>query len=175
MLSIKQGSCAKDIKVGWIDWMVITEGEINNNGLTLNTCIGRGGSWAALLLGFCWSAGLLLSGIEQQPAPPHSRLIGSLTRETRTGGGGLHNSSTILPLHLEWEVLLGTISIDGFELPWIFPSFLKKHRKNLECCPGHYLIVNHYSSMSGFKFRNFSHCRLVVKIGCQNCCITLRI
>ena len=99
MLSIKQGSCAKDIKVGWIDWMVITDGEINN-GLTLNTCIGRGGSWAALLLGFCWSAGLLLSGIEQ-PAPPHSRLIGSLTRETRTGGGGLHNSSTILPLHLE--------------------------------------------------------------------------
>ena len=103
MLSLNQGKCAKDIKVGWIDWMVITDGEINN-GLTLNTCIGRGGSWAALLLGFCCSAGLLLcwllSGIEQ-PAPPHSRLIGSLTRETRTGGGGLHNSSTILPLHLE--------------------------------------------------------------------------
>ena len=58
MLSIKQGSCAKDIKVGWIDWMVITEDKINN-GLTLNTCIGRGGSWAALLLGFCCSAGLL--------------------------------------------------------------------------------------------------------------------
>ena len=77
--------------------MVITDGKINN-GLTLNTCIGRGGSWAALLLGFCCSAAQ--SGIEQ-PAPPHSRLIGSLTRETRTGGGGLHNSSTILPLHLE--------------------------------------------------------------------------
>ena len=79
--------------------MVITDGKINN-GLTLNTCIGRGGSWAALLLGFCCSAALLLSGLEQ-PAPPHSRLIGSLTRETRTGGGGLHNSSTILPLHLQ--------------------------------------------------------------------------
>ena len=25
---------------------------------------------------------------------------------------------------------------------------VKKHRKNCECCPGHYLIVNHYSSMS---------------------------
>ena len=25
---------------------------------------------------------------------------------------------------------------------------LNKHRKNCECCPGHYLIVNHYSSMS---------------------------
>ena len=23
-----------------------------------------------------------------------------------------------------------------------------KHRKNCECCPGHYLIVNHYSAMS---------------------------
>ena len=23
-----------------------------------------------------------------------------------------------------------------------------KHRKNSECCPGHYLIVSHYSSMS---------------------------
>ena len=31
-----------------------------------------------------------------------------------------------------------------------------KHRKNCECCPGHYLIVNHYSSMSWFKFRNLS-------------------
>ena len=24
----------------------------------------------------------------------------------------------------------------------------QKHRKNCECCPGQYLIVNHYSSMS---------------------------
>ena len=32
----------------------------------------------------------------------------------------------------------------------------KKHRKNCECCPGHYLIVNHYSPMSWFKFRNLS-------------------
>ena len=31
-----------------------------------------------------------------------------------------------------------------------------KHRKNRECCLGHYLIVNHYSSMSWFKFRNLS-------------------
>ena len=31
-----------------------------------------------------------------------------------------------------------------------------KHRKNCECCPGHYLIVNHYTSMSWFKFRNSS-------------------
>ena len=56
MLSIKQRRCAEDIKVGWMDWMVTTDGEINN-GLTLNTCIGRGGSWAALLLGFCCSVG----------------------------------------------------------------------------------------------------------------------
>ena len=34
-----------------------------------------------------------------------------------------------------------------------FPS---RHRKNCECCPGHSLIVNHYSSMSWFKFRNLS-------------------
>ena len=31
-----------------------------------------------------------------------------------------------------------------------------KHRKNCECCPGHSLIVNHYSSISWFKFRNLS-------------------
>ena len=31
-----------------------------------------------------------------------------------------------------------------------------KHRKNCKCCPGHYLIVNHYSSMSWSKFRNLS-------------------
>ena len=32
----------------------------------------------------------------------------------------------------------------------------KKRRKNCECCPAHYLIVNLYSSMSWFKFRNLS-------------------
>ena len=32
----------------------------------------------------------------------------------------------------------------------------KKHRKNCKCCPGHSLIVNHYSSISWFKFRNLS-------------------
>ena len=31
-----------------------------------------------------------------------------------------------------------------------------KHRTNCECCPGHYPIVDHYSSMSRFKFRNLS-------------------
>ena len=31
-----------------------------------------------------------------------------------------------------------------------------KHRKNCECCSGHYLIVNHYPSMSWFKFRNLT-------------------
>ena len=31
-----------------------------------------------------------------------------------------------------------------------------KHRKNCECCPGHYLIVSHYSSMSWLRFRNLS-------------------
>ena len=31
-----------------------------------------------------------------------------------------------------------------------------KHRKNCKCCPGHYLIINHYSSLSWFKFRNLS-------------------
>ena len=36
-----------------------------------------------------------------------------------------------------------------------------KHRKNCECCPGHCLIVNHYSSMLWFKF-----CNLSVKVNC---------
>ena len=34
--------------------------------------------------------------------------------------------------------------------------FVQKHSKNCECCPGHYLIVSHYSSMSWFKFLNLS-------------------
>ena len=38
----------------------------------------------------------------------------------------------------------------------LFPNLGPKHRKNCECCPGHYLIVNHYSSMSWFKFHNLS-------------------
>ena len=79
MLSIKQGRCAKDIKVGWMDCMVITDGEINN-GLTLNTCIGRGGSWAALLLGFCWSAALLVCcsvGSSSQLLLTHASLVHS--------------------------------------------------------------------------------------------------
>ena len=33
---------------------------------------------------------------------------------------------------------------------------VRKHRKNCKCCPGNYVIVNHYSSMSWFKFRNLS-------------------
>ena len=35
-----------------------------------------------------------------------------------------------------------------------FRCSVKKHRKNCECCPGHYLIVNHYILMSWFKFRD---------------------
>ena len=31
-----------------------------------------------------------------------------------------------------------------------------KHRKNCECCPGHYPIVNKYYSISWFKFHNLS-------------------
>ena len=35
-----------------------------------------------------------------------------------------------------------------------------KHRNNCQCCPGHYLIVNHYSSMSWFNLNCClcSHC-----------------
>ena len=36
---------------------------------------------------------------------------------------------------------------------------LSKHRKNCEGCPGHYLIVNHFSSMSWFKF-----CKSIVSL-----------
>ena len=43
-----------------------------------------------------------------------------------------------------------------------------KHRKNCECCPGHYLIVNHYSLMSWFKF-----CYLSVIVNCVNCVTSL--
>ena len=43
------------------------------------------------------------------------------------------------------------ISIFRVMLLWAY-----KHRKNCDCCPGHHLIINHYSSMSWFKFRNLS-------------------
>ena len=43
------------------------------------------------------------------------------------------------------------------------PRCQSKHRKNCECCPGHYLIVNHYFSMSWFKF-----CNLWVIVNCVN-------
>ena len=33
---------------------------------------------------------------------------------------------------------------------------LPKHRKNCECCAGHSLIVNHYISISWFKFHTLS-------------------
>ena len=60
-----------------MDWMFITDGEINN-GLSLNTCIGRGGSWAALLLGFCCSAALLLRvGSSSQLLLTHASLVHS--------------------------------------------------------------------------------------------------
>ena len=32
----------------------------------------------------------------------------------------------------------------------------RKHRKNCECCPGHHLIVNHYSSMSWKSLKSLS-------------------
>ena len=46
----------------------------------------------------------------------------------------------------------------NIELPKTF--IIIKHRKNCECCPGHYLIVNHYSSMSWLKFRIVSNSQL---------------
>ena len=33
----------------------------------------------------------------------------------------------------------------GFDLKMYV--YISKHRKNCECCPGHYLIVDHYSSI----------------------------
>ena len=33
----------------------------------------------------------------------------------------------------------------------LISAIIVKHRKNCECCPGYYLIVNHYSSMSQYQ------------------------
>ena len=38
-----------------------------------------------------------------------------------------------------------------------FYLFLKKHHKDCEWCPCLYLIANHYSSMSWFKFHNYNN------------------
>ena len=50
------------------------------------------------------------------------------------------------PLSLSWKILMlqryMLLLILSLSLP-----FWCKHRKNCECCPGHYLIVNHYSSI----------------------------
>ena len=44
----------------------------------------------------------------------------------------------------------------GLDIFQILQHLIYENRKNCECCPSHYLIVNHYSSMSWFKFRNLS-------------------
>ena len=54
--------------------------------------------------------------------------------------GGLETQKLSLATH--WDYLLC----------W----FWMKTLQDCECCPGHYLIVNHYSSMSWFKFHNLS-------------------
>ena len=58
---------------------------------------------------------------------------------------------TVALLHLSSFDLILNPSFWYFHIPYI-----TKHRKNCECCPGRYLIVNHYSSMSWIKFRNLS-------------------
>ena len=46
-----------------------------------------------------------------------------------------------------------------------------KDCKNCECCPGHYLTVNHYSLMSWFHFRNLS---VIVNYVTKSLIITVR-
>ena len=56
----------------------------------------------------------------------------------------------VLWLLIRWSFSLGgSHTKNGVNNVW-------KHRKNCKCCPGKYLIVNHYSSMSWFKFHNLS-------------------
>ena len=75
----------------------------------------------------------------------------------------IHCNQGLFGLHrLNWNP--DTPQIQNRSLPWQKLKLLlhnkcisyPKHRKNSECCPGHYLIVNHYSSMSWLKFRNLS-------------------
>ena len=55
---------------------------------------------------------------------------------------------------LHYQYIWGKSFEIGTETLFWRPTFLrpilmlfKKHRKNCECCPGHYLIVDHYSSI----------------------------
>ena len=46
-----------------------------------------------------------------------------------------------------WKQLYNLAFLFSFvstKFSWLYAD--NKHRKNCECCPGHYLIVNHYSS-----------------------------
>ena len=45
-------------------------------------------------------------------------------------------------------------SMSSWQVVFADVGFIWKHRKNCECCPGHYQIENQYSSMSWFKFRS---------------------
>ena len=45
------------------------------------------------------------------------------------------------------EIERKTISIASSHLCLKVDGFVQKHRKNCECCPGHHLIVDHYSSI----------------------------
>ena len=47
-----------------------------------------------------------------------------------------------------WKQLYNLAFLFSFvstKFSWLYAD--NKHRKNCECCPGHYLIVNHYSSI----------------------------
>ena len=74
-------------------------------------------------------------------------------------GGALFS----LVIFLEVFVLFQKLGSNMHPFMWSFELNINiKHRKNCECCPSHYLIVNHYSSMSWFKFRNLSGSVVIV-------------
>ena len=98
-----------------------------------------------------------LGKVESFSNPHHSAVTGILKlslqfrrREVSSLRLALKFSQAKIDLKIKINLLLSTFRQN------IDDNQLITHRKNCECCPGHFLIVNRYSSMSWFKLRDLS-------------------
>ena len=97
--------------------------------------------------GIVWELGQKLEDDDMMAGPKASKmrtcpLFTNCPTETILALDHLHFSGLIAFL-----LLYSASSNSNTSSISVKDTFWKKHRKNCECCPGHYLIVNHYSSI----------------------------
>ena len=84
-----------------------------------------------------------------------SSVWGLISRGWRgTGGRGIQYETPLCPHFPFIWTMWRCFARQTVPLRWTLGSKSSLHRKNCKCCPGHYLIVNHYHPMSWSKFRN---------------------